>query len=99
MATPNWMRIKPLLLGCGRRYRSGAIVNKYQINYGNNFGSSKTAQDTTSQSLYGQYILGRIPISTTPPMLKTSSLDTLPFAPILEPNLSQLPSAPKPRIG
>ena len=41
--------------GLRQTIRSGAIVNKYQINYGNNFGSSKTAQDTTSQGLYGQY--------------------------------------------
>ena len=41
--------------GLRQTIRSGAIVNKYQVNYGNNFGSSKTAQDTTSQSLYGQY--------------------------------------------
>lgn len=41
--------------GLRQSIRSGSIVNKYQINYGNNFGSSKTAEDTTSQALYGQY--------------------------------------------
>lgn len=44
-----------LASGLRQTIRSGAIVNKYQINYGNNFGSSKTAQDDTSISLYGQY--------------------------------------------
>jgi hypothetical protein len=41
--------------GIRQTIRSGAIVNKYQINYGNNYGSSKTASDTTSINLYGQY--------------------------------------------
>ena len=33
--------------------RSGDIRNQIAINYGNNFGSQKTAQDTQSISLYG----------------------------------------------
>jgi hypothetical protein len=41
--------------GLRQSIRSGSMVNKYQINYGNNFNSSKTAQDTTSQRLYGLY--------------------------------------------
>jgi hypothetical protein len=44
-----------LASGLRQTIRSGAIVNKYLINYGNNFGSSETAQDDTSISLYGQY--------------------------------------------
>jgi len=35
--------------------RSGAIVNKYQINYGNNYNSSVSATDVDSIALYGQY--------------------------------------------
>lgn len=35
--------------------RQGDIVNKVTIDYGNNFNSSYTAQDTDSQSTYGLY--------------------------------------------
>ena len=35
--------------------RQGDIVNKVTIDYGNNFNSSYTAQDTGSQSTYGLY--------------------------------------------
>lgn len=41
--------------GIKQTVRSGALVNKYQINYGNNYGNSKTAQDLSSQALYGLY--------------------------------------------
>ena len=41
--------------GLRQTIRSGSLVNKYQINYGNNFNSTKTAQDLTSQGLYGLY--------------------------------------------
>ena len=41
--------------GLRQSVRSGSVANKYQINYGNNFNSSKTAQDLTSQGLYGLY--------------------------------------------
>lgn len=41
--------------GIRQTIRSGALVNKYQINYGNNFGNSKSAQDVVSQGLYGLY--------------------------------------------
>ena len=41
--------------GIRQTIRSGALVNKYQVNYGNNFGSSKTSQNTGSQSAYGLY--------------------------------------------
>ena len=41
--------------GIRQTIRSGALVNKYQVNYGNNFGSSKTSQNTASQSVYGLY--------------------------------------------
>ena len=41
--------------GIKQTVRSGALVNKYQINYGNNYGNSKTAEDTASQALYGLY--------------------------------------------
>ena len=41
--------------GIRQTVRSGALVNKYQVNYGNNYGSSKTAEDLDSQSLYGLY--------------------------------------------
>jgi hypothetical protein len=44
-----------LATGIRQTTRSGAIVNKYTVNYGNNFGSSKSATDTTSIDLYGQY--------------------------------------------
>ena len=44
-----------LAAGIRQTVRSGALVNKYQINYGNNYGSSKSAQDTASQALYGLY--------------------------------------------
>ena len=44
-----------LAAGIRQTIRSGAIVNKYQINYGNNFGSSKSALDQDSIDLYGQY--------------------------------------------
>ena len=44
-----------LAAGIRQVIRSGAIVNKYQINYGNNYGSSKTATDQDSIDLYGQY--------------------------------------------
>lgn len=37
--------------------RSGAIVNKYQINYGNNYNSSKSAIDQDSIDVYGLYSL------------------------------------------
>lgn len=43
--------------GIRQTVRSGAIVNKYQINYGNNFNSSKSALDQDSIDLYGQYSL------------------------------------------
>lgn len=44
-------------LGAGikQTVRSGAIVNKYQINYGNNFNNTKTALDQDSIDLYGPY--------------------------------------------
>ena len=41
--------------GIRQTVRSGALVNKYQINYGNNFNSSKTAENVSSQGLYGVY--------------------------------------------
>ena len=41
--------------GIRQTVRSGALVNKYQVNYGNNYGSSKTAEDLDSQGLYGLY--------------------------------------------
>jgi hypothetical protein len=44
-----------LAAGIRQVIRSGAIVNKYQINYGNNYGSSKSALDQDSIDLYGQY--------------------------------------------
>ena len=44
-----------LAAGIRQVIRSGAIVNKYQINYGNNYGNSKTATDQDSIDLYGQY--------------------------------------------
>lgn len=44
-----------LASGIRQVIRSGAIVNKYQINYGNNYGSSETALDQDSIDLYGQY--------------------------------------------
>jgi hypothetical protein len=44
-----------LAAGLRQVIRSGAIVNKYQINYGNNYNSSKTATDQDSIDLYGQY--------------------------------------------
>jgi hypothetical protein len=44
-----------LAAGLRQVIRSGAIVNKYQINYGNNYNSSKTALDQDSIDLYGQY--------------------------------------------
>jgi hypothetical protein len=37
--------------------RSGAIVNKYQINYGNNYNSSESAINQDSIDLYGLYSL------------------------------------------
>lgn len=44
-----------LAAGIRQIIRSGAIVNKYQINYGNNFNSSKSAFNQISIDLYGQY--------------------------------------------
>jgi hypothetical protein len=41
--------------GIRQSVRSGKIVNKYQINYGNNFNSSKSALDQDSIDLYGLY--------------------------------------------
>lgn len=41
--------------GIRQSVRSGKIVNKYQINYGNNFNSSKSATDQDSIDLYGLY--------------------------------------------
>lgn len=44
-------------LGVGLRQstRGGAIVNKYQINYGNNYNNSATAEDLNSINTYGLY--------------------------------------------
>lgn len=44
-------------IGAGIRQtiRSGALVNKYAINYGNNFGSTVSATNTSSISTYGLY--------------------------------------------
>ena len=44
-----------LASGIRQVVRSGAIVNKYQINYGNNYNSSASALDQDSIDLYGQY--------------------------------------------
>ena len=44
-----------LASGIRQTVRSGALVNKYQVNYGNNFGSSKSAENLASQALYGLY--------------------------------------------
>jgi hypothetical protein len=41
--------------GIKQSIRSGKIINKYQINYGNNFNSSKSATDQDSIDLYGLY--------------------------------------------
>lgn len=41
--------------GLRQTIRSGSVVNKYSINYGNNFNNTKTAEDLTSQGLYGLY--------------------------------------------
>jgi hypothetical protein len=41
--------------GIKQSIRSGKIINDYQINYGNNFNSSKTALDQDSIDLYGLY--------------------------------------------
>jgi hypothetical protein len=41
--------------GIKQSIRAGSIVNKYQINYGNNYNNSKSAEDLTSQSLFGLY--------------------------------------------
>lgn len=35
--------------------RQGNLINKYVLNYGNNYGSQVTSQNTTSQSSYGLY--------------------------------------------
>lgn len=44
-------------LGVGIRAttRQGALVNKFVLNYGNNFNSQVTSQSTQSQALYGLY--------------------------------------------
>jgi hypothetical protein len=73
--------------GLRQTIRSGAIVNKYQINYGNNFGSSKTAQDDTSISLYGQYSVS-----------ENSYLHDATDAQNVVDRYNHLP-APEPRIG
>lgn len=41
--------------GIRQSIRSGKIVNKYQINYGNNFNSSKSALNQSSIDYYGLY--------------------------------------------
>lgn len=41
--------------GIKQSIRSGKIVNKYQINYGNNFGQSKSALNQNSIDTYGLY--------------------------------------------
>jgi len=41
--------------GIKQSIRAGSIVNKYQINYGNNYNNSKSAEDLTSQGLFGLY--------------------------------------------
>lgn len=42
-------------VGIKQTTRGGSIVNSYQINYGNNFNSSKSALDQNSINLYGLY--------------------------------------------
>jgi hypothetical protein len=39
--------------GIKQSIKVGNVINKYSINYGNNFGNNVTAQDATSQGLYG----------------------------------------------
>ena len=41
--------------GIRQTVRSGALVNKYQVNYGTNFSNSKTATNDASISAYGLY--------------------------------------------
>lgn len=42
-------------VGIKQTTRGGSIVNSYQINYGNNFNSSKSALDQNSINTYGLY--------------------------------------------
>lgn len=44
-------------VGIKQTVRGGSIVNKYEIRYGNNFNSTKTALDQTSIDKYGLYSL------------------------------------------
>lgn len=41
--------------GIKQTIKSGSIVNKFEIDYGNNFNNTVTAEDLTSQALYGLY--------------------------------------------
>lgn len=41
--------------GIRQTVRSGALVNKYQVNYGTNFGNNKTSTNTASINSYGLY--------------------------------------------